>query len=93
MTTVVDLRSRSAQTYFFAFFAGFFAFIDFFFALAFFTIAASLILVKWRYRESIFANQLHAFRSLHGSKESGDSARIDVHGPGGKFYLEKQTTQ
>jgi hypothetical protein len=41
MTTVADFRSRSALTYFFAFFAGFFAFIDFFFALAFFTIAAS----------------------------------------------------
>jgi len=48
-----------------------------------------LILVKWRYRESIFANRLHAFRSLHGGEESGDSARIDGRGPGGKFYLER----
>jgi hypothetical protein len=41
VTTVVDLRNRSAQIYFFAFFADFFAFIDFFLALAFFTVAAS----------------------------------------------------
>src|ERR1700724_279666 len=34
-----------------------------------------LILVKWRYRDSIFANRLHASRSLHGHEKGSESAR------------------